>query len=147
MWHYVAMGRYSQQLAPFIDAFGRERVMVLDYDELVRDPQVVLDRCFAFIGVDEIELSGLALDINAGGQPRSEMALRVMKAARAIEPVRRAVRKTVPFGIRERIRNSNLRTDAIDPEVRTELDAVFAPELDALSSLLGPDAPAWATTR
>lgn len=145
MWHYVAMGQYARQLQPFVDAFGRERMLVLDHDEVDRDPQHLLSRCFAFIGVDDLDLDGLGLDINAGGQPKSQLLLRAMKAARSIEPVRGAVRRAVPVRVREKVRNANLRTDAMPSDVRAHLDASFSVERKALTALLGSDAPAWAT--
>jgi glycosyltransferase involved in cell wall biosynthesis len=144
LWHYVAMSRYSEQLQPFITAFGRSRLLVLDYGDLRRDPQHALSRCFAFLGVDPLELGGLDLDINAGGQPKSRLVLQAMKLARSVEPVRRAVRATVPVRVREQVRNANLRTDTVGLDVRGQLDERFVEERAALVALLGTDAPAWA---
>ena len=37
-WHYVAVGLYARQLRRYFDLFPRERILVLLYDDLVRDP-------------------------------------------------------------------------------------------------------------
>jgi hypothetical protein len=67
-----------------------------------------------------------------------------MKLARSVEPVRRAVRATVPVRVREQVRNANLRTDTVGLDVRGQLDERFVEERAALVALLGTDAPAWA---
>ena len=46
----VAYGQYSVQLAPFFDAFGREAVLPVFFDRLIREPQAELERVCRFIG-------------------------------------------------------------------------------------------------
>jgi hypothetical protein len=144
LWHYVEMGRYARQLRPFIDAFGLDRILVIDYDELRSDPASVLHRSFRFIGVQPVTLGGLEQGINAGGEPRSELVTRVMNRARSIEPLRRAVRAAVPVTVRERIRSANLRSTTLPEATRKRLDSEFEPDRVELLELLGDRAPNWA---
>lgn len=46
----IAYGRYDMQLAPFVEAFGREAILTLDHADVARDPQALLERVCAFIG-------------------------------------------------------------------------------------------------
>lgn len=49
---YVAFGDYQRQLTPYFDLFGRERVLVLTFEELVGEPRATLERVFGWLGVD-----------------------------------------------------------------------------------------------
>lgn len=45
-------GRYAADLARYIEVFGRERVLVLWFDALERDPRAAMRRVAAFAGLD-----------------------------------------------------------------------------------------------
>lgn len=46
----IAYGRYAMQLEPYFDAFGRDAVLPVFFDHLVREPQAELERICQFIG-------------------------------------------------------------------------------------------------
>lgn len=46
----IAYGRYDMQLAPFIAAYGREAILVIDFMDIVKRPQETLEKVCAFIG-------------------------------------------------------------------------------------------------
>lgn len=50
--HYREVARYAPQVSRYLDAFGRERVHVILYDDLERDPARVFRRTCMFLGVD-----------------------------------------------------------------------------------------------
>ena len=50
--HYLQVSHYADQLAPYIERFGRERVYALTFEELKRDPQAAVRGVFAWLGVD-----------------------------------------------------------------------------------------------
>ncbi|MCB1249836.1 MAG: sulfotransferase [Acidimicrobiales bacterium] len=147
IWHYEAMGHYPSQLRPFIEAFGRDRLLVLDHADVELDPATALDRCFAFIGVEPQELGGLDAEVNRGGQPRSQALAGAMSRARRVEPLRQAVKKLVPFAVRERIRSANLDRPPMPTDARDRLRAAYADDGPALVDLLGDAAPRWARDR
>jgi len=49
---YVTRSRYAFQLEPFLDAFGRERILIVSREELKRDRPATMSRIFGFLGVD-----------------------------------------------------------------------------------------------
>jgi hypothetical protein len=51
-WHYVAQGRYGEQLEHLCSLFDREQVLLLRYEDLSDDPVTTADRVCAFLGVD-----------------------------------------------------------------------------------------------
>ena len=143
LWHYEAMGHYATQLEPFLEAFGADRLLVLDADDLRADPAGTLDRCFAHLGVASIPLGGLDVEVNQGGVPRHRTVARAMRWARRTEPVRRAVTTVVPAGVRERIRSADLDRPVIDPDAAARLQAAYEQDRAALRRLLGDAAPGW----
>jgi hypothetical protein len=50
-WHYVAQGRYGEQVEHLLELFDREHVLLLDYDDLRAAPVATADRVCAFLGV------------------------------------------------------------------------------------------------
>lgn len=46
----IAYGRYAMQLEPYFEAFGRDAVLPVFFDRLVREPQAELERICRFIG-------------------------------------------------------------------------------------------------
>jgi len=46
----VAYGRYAMQLEPYFDTFGRDAVLPVFFDHLVKEPQAELERICRFIG-------------------------------------------------------------------------------------------------
>lgn len=46
----IAYGRYAMQLEPYFEAFGRDAVLPVFFDRLIREPQSELERICRFIG-------------------------------------------------------------------------------------------------
>ncbi|MBK6472935.1 MAG: sulfotransferase [Betaproteobacteria bacterium] len=50
--HYTEVSHYVDQLAPYLQRFGRERVHALTFEELKRDPVAAVRGVFEWLGVD-----------------------------------------------------------------------------------------------
>ena len=50
---YVARSRYAMQLAPYLEAFERDRVIVVDNADLAAERAATMRRVFEFCGVEE----------------------------------------------------------------------------------------------
>lgn len=143
IWHYTRMGFYSEQLRPFIDAFGRDRLLVLGYEEFMADKRAGLERCSAFLGIDPFPELDLDLEVNAGGVPRSRLVTGLMRRIRRRPALHAFVIRVVPWQLRERIRSTTVTHLEMSTEERRRLESLFAPERRALLELLGGDAPSW----
>ncbi len=49
--HYTEVSHYADQLQPYLERFGRERLHVLTFEELKRDPQAAVRAVFDWLGV------------------------------------------------------------------------------------------------
>jgi sulfotransferase family protein len=58
-WHYVALGRYGEQLRHLYRHVPREQVLLLRYRDLKDAPAATLDRVCAFLGVSTGVLSAI----------------------------------------------------------------------------------------
>jgi hypothetical protein len=140
IWHYVAMGRYSRQLAPFLETFGADRVKVLFYEELNRDPVGVGRSLFGFLGLDASATVELE-PVNVSGDPRSKLFHRASGWAGRRQWARTTTKAIVPFQLRERVRRANLRRSDVPVDVLEELEQVFVEESDELRDLLSRHCP------
>jgi hypothetical protein len=144
IWHYTRLGRYDEQVAAFLEAFGTERVLFVGYEDLVADPSALLSRCFTFAGLDEPAPTSLGPTVNGGGKPRSQLLQGGLTWMRERELLRRTLHNVVPEKLRERARSASLEKMSMPEHVRVELDERFAGVRSSLCDLLGDEAPTWA---
>ena len=52
IWHYVAMGKYAEQIARYHEAFPRHQLKVYIYRDFRKDPDAILEDIFRFLDVD-----------------------------------------------------------------------------------------------
>jgi hypothetical protein len=149
IWHYVEMGFYARQLVPYLERIGPERIQILFYDELVADPVGLARRVFRHIGVDDaVEVSPDL--VNASGKTRSIALQRAIHWGAQRPKLRAAVRSTVPYRLRERVRRLNVRRDPMPSQAVDRLARMYEPELVQLRRLLecyygegGLTLPSW----
>jgi hypothetical protein len=144
----ICPGRYAQQLDQYLALFDRERVLVVDQDDLLARRQQTLSRVFAFLGVDAAYSSpAFAQTLNRGDQHR-ELSSGVYGRLRSSR-LRTAVR-TLPPSLRAPLLVPMRRTLArkvnrqtLDGDLRARLQAHFAPEVARLRELTGQSFAGW----
>ena len=140
---YLAIGRYGYFLKSFYDAFPAERIKLLFFDDLVRDPVAVLQDLFGFLGVAPLGDSLPLEQKNRGGIIRNPL-LRAVWTRTAL--LRACLRRHLPSTIRDSVGKlflSNMQRPALDPELRGELRRYFADDLRELETLSGRNLDLW----
>jgi hypothetical protein len=128
-YQYLARGRYSDQLRPFFERFGRERVLVHLYDDFVADAPAVLRATLAFLDVD---VSGSLPPVTR------ENEMRAARFGSVGGRPGRLLRLATPT------RWKHVPGPRLDPGLRQRLIRDdLAHELDQLEALLGRDLSAW----
>lgn len=136
MFDYDTGGLYDAAVGRYLDLFGQDRVLVLFFEEMIRDWPGVRARLASFLGAP---LPEIALPkMNIGGKVRSP----AMAALMANRTLRAAIRAVAPIGLRTRLServSSAVATDkpVLDPATRAALDARFGPDARALEARLG----------
>jgi hypothetical protein len=143
LFHYKRGGLYYEQLARFFDAFGREQIQVILYDDLIKDSLDVVRRCLSFIGVDAGLLPTRLPIPLASGEPRSPRLQRLLVY---LAPAKYAVERWLPQSLQNRIRtavNSNLVPHRMQPGTRRQLSEEFGDDIVRLEKLIDRDLSHW----
>ncbi len=67
---YINLSRYADHLPAWLDAYGRERVLVLSSEEMFADSLGTLNKTLAFLGLDAMPRADLLIH-NVGKYPES----------------------------------------------------------------------------
>ena len=140
---YLAIGRYAHFLQPFYNAFPAERIKLLFFDDLVRDPVAVLQDLFGFLGVEPLGDRLPLEQKNRGGIIRNPL-LRAVWTRTAL--LRAGLRRHLPGAIRDSIGKlflSDMQRPTLDPALRDELRGYFADDLRELEILSGRPLDGW----
>jgi hypothetical protein len=143
IWHYTAMSRYGEQLQHVLDVFPGEQVLVLRHEDMAADPDAVLTRVYAHLGVPPVPRT-VAPDPHRSGEPRSRFLGRVVSTH---HPLKKLLSPVVPTAVRRRLRRQivarNIVRTSYRPETRRALVATLGPDLDLLERVTGLDVTAW----
>lgn len=149
MYQYRQVASYTDQVARYFEAFGRENVHVVIFEDLIRDPAASYRAALEFLGVGLHFEPNLDV-VNANATHISPRLATLLRSPAVIRRFKRLVPATLHprvGALRVRLRTWNLeRADRapIDAELRTRLRAELSPEIERLSELLGRDmAATW----
>lgn len=132
----VSYGCYAEQIAPYIDAYGAENVLILTLEEMKSDPQAVLERACMFLGYGgEAVWSEEQSQVNASAERIRKFPLHWLVFG---NPVAAALRRTlVPQSIRDKLKKSRQMQDRpeLPDAVKTDLQQRFAEDFARLRAL------------
>lgn len=143
---YVQRGLYAMQAAPYLDAFGADRVLIVGREELGREREATMRRVFEFAGVDP-EFRSEQFDREwETGSGKGSGGFRLMDRAVRLPGLRALDRNfdRLPERMRwmvERLVHDPDSGEApkpeLDPALRERLAAAFAPDAAELERLAG----------
>jgi hypothetical protein len=139
--------RFADQLRQWFDAFGRERMHVIVFDDLAADPRAVYRSTLEFLGVDatfDVDLSVY----NPNRRARSGVLQRLIFAPpRPLRALFGKLRSSpLAHQMRDALVSANSRRAAraeMDPQLRRALTEELAPQVAELGELIGRDLSAW----
>jgi hypothetical protein len=133
----VAYSCYAQQLAPYVEAYGKKNILPVFFDRLVAHPQSELERVCRFIGYKgKVEWDEELSRRNASAERVRKFPLYDLLL---VHPVATKLRRNlVPKAIRTRIRKllSMGRRPVLTEEMRIALEKRFDDDLETLSDWL-----------
>ena len=146
---YTDRVRYVEQLRRYRAVFPAEQMLVLIYDDFLRDNKGTLRRVLRFLGVDdEHQLEPVSANPTVGVRSlRLAATWRTLRTGRG--PVPRAARRTIKTLTSSRLRREVLyplrrrvvfaEAPPVDEELMAELRGRFKGEVIALGEYLGRD--------
>jgi hypothetical protein len=138
----MRIGRYHEQLSRYFDAFPRDQMCVVLFDDLKRNPLRFIQEVYRFLNVDPAFVPDFATPHAPGGIPASPMLERLF-----VRSGKSAVRPWVPKPAANWIRR--LRTRSFRPapplpkELRRELTRPFEDDIAKTSELIGRSLDHW----
>jgi hypothetical protein len=144
---HLDAGFYSRGLSRFFSHFGKDRVLILIFEEFVAAPRQALRHAFSFLGVDQGFSEQVQLRThNAYRRPRSRAAAAVLTSSR----IRPAARRLLPRVVRHHLYSLLARVDEkpeMAPDARALLEDLYLPEARACEEILGRMPPwPWIST-
>jgi predicted GNAT superfamily acetyltransferase len=141
--YYLTGSEYAEQVARYHNVFGRTRLRVWLYDDIVRDSDAAYAEILTAIGVEpqvpatQLEHYNIGM-VPVSGPDRLVYALRVRL---------RPVTRRLPFAsARSRVSaqlDARLQRPELDPETRAWLVEHFRPDVERLQDLIDRDLSAW----
>jgi len=141
---YRWCGQYAAHVRRYLEVFGPERVLIIIYDDLETDAQRVGRRTLEFLGVDA-DYRAPFDTVNQSKRARSPRLQRLAHSRGFLSIASRLPPRLFHFVWRG-LQRINMRSEGrppIDPALRRQLAAEFAPDVEELSHLLGRDLTHW----
>jgi hypothetical protein len=149
---YRERALFGEQVERWLTIFGRERVHVIVFEDMVANPRTEFRRTLEFLGIDPDYQPESFAAHNVAHGARSPLLRRVFNsrpvqwvAWRALPRLigdtktRALVRRVSQSGLQRR----SIAREKIDPALRRSLEAYYAADVGKLSQLLGRDMAAF----
>jgi hypothetical protein len=138
MWRYADSSLFCQRTQCFIDEFGRERVKVVLFDDLARDPAHTVAGVFEFLGVDPTASVQVDSTFNRSGAPRSRWLANLITRPNSLTTL---ARRLLPLSLTGKVREALQRANTgakheLDARTRERLRHFFAADTADLERLL-----------
>lgn len=147
--HYRRMARFSESVARYYEAFGRERVHVLLMEDLESDPSGTLHGVTEFLGIAPSAFPKIVRQNDSSSLSRIHtLEFRLERKLSSLPLVPRLMEK-IPRGLLRAYRRMVLHClpplsdKSIAPDLRRRLLREFAPEVRRLGELIGRDLSHW----
>jgi hypothetical protein len=136
----VQTSNYYLYVEDFSRAFGRDNLLLLDYEGLSADPHGTVNRVCGFLGLPDVATIADASARNVTELPRSDLERRLRRLAPALgrgapEALKRPVR-----GLLAALRPDKAR---LTPAERALVAATLAPDMARLAAEHGVDVARW----
>jgi Sulfotransferase family len=138
---YATVGMYAEQLERYLAVFPCQQIRIYLFEDLIRDPIRLAQDAFRYLGVDDSFEPDVSIQVNRGSAVRSARLASLFTTLRNTSfgqgsKFGRSVR-TFVGALNEQPKGQ------LAPSVRRRLAAVFEPDVDKLSGLLGRDLSPW----
>jgi hypothetical protein len=143
---YRDCGRYASHVRRWLTEFGPDTVKVIIFDDFSADPAAIYRETLEFLGIDStFQPEFNVVNRNKGVRSQRLLALtsspRFYAATRWLPgPLFHAFRRGL-----KRLNTRHRSRPPMDADLRRELTAEFAPDVEELGRILGRDLSRWST--
>lgn len=142
---YQSMSHYAADLQNYLRHFPREQLRIYLYEELVAQPQQLLQEVFAFLGVAATFAPDISIRYNVSRLPR---AVRLQTFLRQTHWLKAWLKPYLPAKLRQQLVQKAVsyawkKPPPLDAQRRNAITRNFAEEIDQLQTLLERDLSHW----
>lgn len=142
---YLEVGKYYEQVKRYYDAFPKEQIKVLLFDDFKKDATATMQEIFDFIGVDSSFAIDTSRRYNEAGMPRfGKLNYWLTQIG-----VYGLVKKIFPDELKNRIKAliyTKKDIPTIQPDERRHLEDLFREDIQQLAQLIGRNLDHWFTS-
>lgn len=139
---FLVAGKYAAHLHPYIELFGRDRLLILFYETVSTDPAAQISRLR-----DHLGLPPRALAENGQEKVKDKTApvvpARLRKRLGWLKPLARPLRGTSAFAAARGLIARETRYPPLTPDLRKRLEDYYRPSIEALEDLSGQSLAHW----
>ncbi len=147
-WRYTGHSLYAAKIGAYIEAFGRERMMVIVHDQLASDPLGVVRSVYRFLGVDDqVVPANIGIVYNRGGSVSNPLLGLLERPAGWKTTAKSLLPRTLYRRLRDTkdawVERSKVNTTRPDDRSVALLQEHFRDDIDEMERLLAVDLTAW----
>jgi hypothetical protein len=138
-WLYAESTLYSDRIKRYITVFGKDKVKILLFDNLVSTPEEFMRDLFNFLAVDDSFCCDISRGFNKSRIPRVKIMSDLMKKPNSLKSmIKTVVPEKIRSPLRETLMNLNaIKKPAMDSKSREYLRKYFGADVKNLQELLG----------
>tara|TARA_B110001469_G_C9648137_1_gene328982 strand:- start:3909 stop:4445 length:537 start_codon:yes stop_codon:yes gene_type:complete len=139
--NYVLTSSYFLQISRFVDAFGADRILVIDSDEFRKERQLVMDEVYAFLGLNAVELPNLKTNYHRTADLGKDRMF--VKYLRQNPRLMRGIKGLIPRRILSFVGKKPQQLVRFSDDLRSEIYDYLAPDITSFKSYTGKSFRHW----
>lgn len=145
--YYREVAKFAQQVRRYIDAFGKENVRIIIFDDFKVNTAKVFKETLRFLDVTT-DFDYQLRTSNPNKRARSQFMRNILNnpPQTALQFVKKIIPQPIRHALREKVVRLNTISESrppMNPKLRSRLQTEFKPEIEELSKLLGRDLTDW----
>jgi sulfotransferase family protein len=138
--NYLEYSDYLPGLRRYEEHFGRDSMLVVFFEELLNDPDSVLQELLAFLGLDSRRSMNFP-HANPHGQPRGILAKHLLLSIRMRVVLGRIVPDPMRRFAHDRLLVKPTPKPELDPDLRAKLISIYRPQVEEIARFVGRRPP------
>ncbi len=141
-FRFLVAGNFASHLQPFVDLFGREKLLILFFDGVSQNPQAQMSQVRAHLGLPPQPLAPEGQE-KVKDKTAAAVPIQLRKRLQWMKPLVRPMRGTAAF---EAVRGAIARKPQYPPltnEIRQRLNDYFRPSIEVLEEMSGQSLSHW----
>ncbi len=138
---FISLGMYYEQVKRYVTVFGKEKVMIIFFEDFKKDTHAVVKNLYHFLGVNENDEIDTEKKHNTFQTPRN----RFVHAFYKNKFLRSTVKKIIPEKQIEGVKNIFLtkKKNKISEIVTQHMKELYKPDIQQLEKLVNRDLSSW----